>query len=486
MRSPPFDYSDVPLIPILEDASVPARINLPTSFTSVMNTFRGLLHTGERSARGLALSTRAISLNAANYTAWSYRRECLEAAVRRGEGVARVLSRELLFTEATAARTAKNYQLWQHRRGLTAIMLHSRLAGGGACRGCAAACREALARELVLTAAVLCGGVEGAGGGGSAGCPAEVAGGIPALEGTSAAALGAETGAVAQWAAAMAAAEAARAAMAALGSRGTRGRGAGGADGSAGSGEPAAADIDEEGEQEGTDAEEEEEDRCAILRMDGDQVDSKNYHAWAHRQWALAALARRCGGGGCSCDAPLSTVVPRAPDAPAGWAWPPAIVAHELAFARGLLREDVRNNSAWSHRFLALAAVGSGGGGDGSACGADASGGPHDASGGTADARGGVGDSRSHSSPRLALLLSEAMATLEALAAGPTANDAAWAFLRGVLREARALGGEEALRGWAGRARLAALLRDLAERESSPEGARRTACEVARELGVDV
>lgn len=52
-------------------------------------------------------------------------------------------------------------------------------------------------------------------------------------------------------------------------------------------------------------------------------TDAKNYHAWAHRQWALAALG--------DVDA-----------------W-----RDELDFAARLIDEDVRNNSAWSHRALA-------------------------------------------------------------------------------------------------------------------------------------
>ena len=53
--------------------------------------------------------------------------------------------------------------------------------------------------------------------------------------------------------------------------------------------------------------------------------DEKNYHAWAHRQWALGLN--------------------------------PALWPGELRFTTRMLASDVRNNSAWSHRAAALAAL---------------------------------------------------------------------------------------------------------------------------------
>jgi hypothetical protein len=57
---------------------------------------------------------------------------------------------------------------------------------------------------------------------------------------------------------------------------------------------------------------------------DGD-ANPKNYHAWAHRQWALAALGMWESHG-----------------------------AAELEFSAALLESDVRNNSAWNHRWFVL------------------------------------------------------------------------------------------------------------------------------------
>ena len=51
-------------------------------------------------------------------------------------------------------------------------------------------------------------------------------------------------------------------------------------------------------------------------------IDPKNYHTWSHRQWLLAHF-----------------------DQPELW-------AGELSLIDRLLAEDVRNNSAWHHRFF--------------------------------------------------------------------------------------------------------------------------------------
>ena len=54
------------------------------------------------------------------------------------------------------------------------------------------------------------------------------------------------------------------------------------------------------------------------------QVDTKNYHTWAYRQWVLAEFNDDVLWEG------------------------------ELAFVENLLNEDVRNNSAWHHRFFVV------------------------------------------------------------------------------------------------------------------------------------
>ena len=71
--------------------------------------------------------------------------------------------------------------------------------------------------------------------------------------------------------------------------------------------------------------------------------DAKNYHAWSHRQFVVRSLT-----GGSSAGSGASAM---REDACGPW-------AHEAAFAALLLRDDVRNNSAWTHRWFALTAGG--------------------------------------------------------------------------------------------------------------------------------
>lgn len=54
--------------------------------------------------------------------------------------------------------------------------------------------------------------------------------------------------------------------------------------------------------------------------------DSKNYHTWAYRQWVLSHFFA---------------------DSQETW-------AGELEFTRNLLTADVRNNSAWNHRWFTV------------------------------------------------------------------------------------------------------------------------------------
>lgn len=51
-----------------------------------------------------------IYINSADYTAWAYRWQCLEALGR--------LDDEMQFINEMASRSPKNYQLWNHRRRL--------------------------------------------------------------------------------------------------------------------------------------------------------------------------------------------------------------------------------------------------------------------------------------------------------------------------------------------------------------------------------
>lgn len=54
------------------------------------------------------------------------------------------------------------------------------------------------------------------------------------------------------------------------------------------------------------------------------QKDAKNYHTWAYRQWVLAHFEQ------------------------------PALWNGEIAFIEAMIDEDVRNNSAWHHRYFVV------------------------------------------------------------------------------------------------------------------------------------
>lgn len=76
-------------------------------------------------------------------------------------------------------------------------------------------------------------------------------------------------------------------------------------------------------------------------------LDAKNYHTWAYRQWVL------CYFFGASTPPPA----PAAPEAAtstraADLAAKDEVWAGELAYVDDLLEDDVRNNSAWNHRFF--------------------------------------------------------------------------------------------------------------------------------------
>ncbi|BGP55277.1 hypothetical protein JCM8202_000648 [Rhodotorula sphaerocarpa] len=70
-------------------------------------------------------------------------------------------------------------------------------------------------------------------------------------------------------------------------------------------------------------------------------LDAKNYHTWAYRQWVLlhfwSSPAGQPEGGESSRSTPEEAA---------------KIWDGELAYADKLLQEDIRNNSAWNHRFF--------------------------------------------------------------------------------------------------------------------------------------
>ena len=94
------------------------RIAYANDFVVVMGYFRRMLVDGEFSARSLKLSAAVIEHNAANYTAWQYRRQCLARmhADSTADARASAWREELAYCTDVTLGNMKNYQVWFHRR----------------------------------------------------------------------------------------------------------------------------------------------------------------------------------------------------------------------------------------------------------------------------------------------------------------------------------------------------------------------------------
>jgi len=76
--------------------------------------FRAVVQKDERSLRALHLTSRVIELNAANYTAWAFRRSCIENLEETEKK--NMLREDLEFTLEMALEHPKNYQILHHRQ----------------------------------------------------------------------------------------------------------------------------------------------------------------------------------------------------------------------------------------------------------------------------------------------------------------------------------------------------------------------------------
>jgi len=101
------------IIPIMQDDGPEPVVPIAyrPDFKESMDYFRAILKKNELSLRALKLTHLVISGNAANYTAWHFRRLCLFALNAD-------LEQELKWVEGLAREGPKNYQLWHHRRVL--------------------------------------------------------------------------------------------------------------------------------------------------------------------------------------------------------------------------------------------------------------------------------------------------------------------------------------------------------------------------------
>eukprot|EP00878_Enallax_costatus_P012747 GHUV01013311.1.p1 GENE.GHUV01013311.1~~GHUV01013311.1.p1 ORF type:complete len:222 (+),score=64.47 GHUV01013311.1:601-1266(+) len=100
----------VPDIAAGDDGSV-VGIKYSKQHREVLGYFNACLKKGEKSERVLALTADVITANSAHYTAWQYRWQVLQELETD-------LTQEYAFTKQVADESAKNYQLWNHRRKL--------------------------------------------------------------------------------------------------------------------------------------------------------------------------------------------------------------------------------------------------------------------------------------------------------------------------------------------------------------------------------
>ena len=120
----PFEWTVAEAFPDLEplpqdDGPDPVvQIAYSAEFVATMDIFRRVLAIGEFSERTLRLSAEVIELNAANYTAWQYRRKCLDELHAAAEPEARreAWKRELEFCTEAVRQNMKNYHAWGHRQ----------------------------------------------------------------------------------------------------------------------------------------------------------------------------------------------------------------------------------------------------------------------------------------------------------------------------------------------------------------------------------
>ena len=100
---------DISPIPQDDGSNPVVSIQYTEKYSKLMGIFRAVLVTKEYSERILHLTKLLLLENAANYTVWQYRRDCIRS-------IKYDLEQELDFLDTFADDNPKNYQIWHHRR----------------------------------------------------------------------------------------------------------------------------------------------------------------------------------------------------------------------------------------------------------------------------------------------------------------------------------------------------------------------------------
>uniref|UniRef100_A0A7S3NMT1 Protein farnesyltransferase/geranylgeranyltransferase type-1 subunit alpha n=1 Tax=Aureoumbra lagunensis TaxID=44058 RepID=A0A7S3NMT1_9STRA len=108
-------FGDVEGISQNDSGDAVCAINYPPQYTELMDIFRAVMVSGEKSERVLELTADIIEWNAAHYTVWVVRRDVLHH-LASCENQKELYNVEMEYAESVAISNPKNYQIWYHRR----------------------------------------------------------------------------------------------------------------------------------------------------------------------------------------------------------------------------------------------------------------------------------------------------------------------------------------------------------------------------------